>query len=375
MASQSSNERVILSRLIEDRDAFEKIGNEHGSDVQEVIWQGLDLELWQHNSDLTRYLLNEARPDILAASVARNSSLLWIQPLYFFIERIGKELQPLVDWFGNQIDNLPNMTTLTIKAMPENRSFGSDFKTVSRYWTQPPTFDNTSFDFIVALQALGRTSCRVRTLNLVNIFRATDILEAQMQGLDAFQNLTTINICCGLINKESKSGLTVLGCILRSENLRNLKLCFASARRNHNAGLEPEPVLRKLFCGENWPHLHSLHLVNASAFFNLRAPERSRRLAGLRHLTLDDCTISPFVVEYLKREQLHTQLRSITIRAHTIGPQERFPKTLVDGSRVLAYLRNEVADLGPGINSETPGELVTDTEVPRCQLCSRSQKK
>ncbi|KAI0550619.1 hypothetical protein F4679DRAFT_594550 [Xylaria curta] len=336
-------ERVVLSRLIEDRDEFEKIGKEYGRHVREVIWQGLDLEFWLNNLALTRYLTNEAHPSILAASVARNSNLIWIQPRLFTDVRIGKEWQTLVDWISKQIDDLPNMTTLTIKPMPETRAFGSDVEKVPRFWTQPQNFESTIFDFILALLALGRPSCRVRTLNLDNRFRETDILEA------------------------------LLGCILRAKNLRNLKLCFASALAN--AYHEPEPFLRKLFCGDSWPHLHTLHLVNLESFLIILATERSKRLVGLRHLTLDDCTIRPSTAEYFKREQLYTQLESITIRAHTVFPRRRFPKLVVSGPRVLAFLRNEVADLGPDINSKTRGELVTDARVPPCQLCLRPRKR
>ncbi|KAI0861813.1 hypothetical protein F4860DRAFT_524137 [Xylaria cubensis] len=368
-------ERVILSRLEEDRAKFKNVVKYHGRHVREVIWQGLNLQNWRHinwrdNPASCDYLEDEAHSDVLAANVMQNTDLLWIPPQYYPDPTVGKIWQAATNWISKQVDDMPNMTTLTIKPMPYIRAFGRETKEGHRFWAQYPVVGSTDFDFVIPLMALRRPSCRVRTLNLDTRFGKMNILEVQMQDMDAFQYLTTINICFGPVkSRDYTASRPLLACIKRSENLRNLKLCFAdtSSKEKH----DPDLFLRGLICHRGSSRLRSLHIVNTSSFLAPRA--YSGWLSGLRHLTLDDCDVTSSVLHWFRLHRYYTQLESITIRARPVDSR-RFFRYLVPSATVLAFIKRDVEDLGPGIIYETPGELITDTPMPQCHLCSRPEK-
>ncbi|KAI0185476.1 hypothetical protein EV127DRAFT_473496 [Xylaria flabelliformis] len=385
-------ERVILSRLEEDRAKFKNVVKYHGRHVREVIWQGLNLDFWLLNPV---YLEDEAHSTILAASVLQDtnllwvppqnypdptigkiwqaasvlpdSSLLWVPPQNHPDPTIGKIWQAATNWISKQIDNMPNMTTLTIKLMPDNRAFGSGFKEVPMSWTQPRVYGISDFDFVVALMALGRPGCRVRTLNLDTRFGKWNILQVPMQDTDAFQYLTTINICFGPVKRWKYRGShPLLTCIERSENLRNLKLCFEDGLGTGLNG--PDLLLHGLKYLGGWPRLRSLH-INAPLWLE----RYSGYLSGLRHLTLDDCAVTADMLDCFRRNEYHTLLESITIRARPTN-SARFTTHLISSATVLAFIKREVEELGPGDTYKTPRELITDTTMPQCHLCSLPEK-
>ncbi|KAI1753949.1 hypothetical protein F4782DRAFT_528879 [Xylaria castorea] len=385
--------RVFLSRLIKDRDEFEEVADSHGRYVKEVIWRGLDFESWVQSPCLWAYIMGQAHPSGVLESVVRDANLLWIPIRYSFqanvhdeqVDSTYKEMRRAsADWISKQIEYMPNITTLTIRPMPDSRAFGKTIETIKpqydyRQHRQGHDYEpidtnhlNGEFDFVVALSALRRPKCKVRTLNLDTTFRRPDIWDARLQDAQTFQHLTTINICC---TPRGSMGVvasgTLLHCLQRAENLRSLKLCFS-----HVPGKKyfcylpdsPEYFLRELFEQTSWPHLHSLHIVNVR-YRNIVAP-----LPGLRHLTLDDCFMRYDWFENIRTQRVYPHLESITIRAYQNSGETKRPVQIASEARMLAFLRNEVADLDPNVIYHD-GEIITDTKVPLCQLCSPPQTR
>ncbi|KAI0861814.1 hypothetical protein F4860DRAFT_513609 [Xylaria cubensis] len=366
--------QVVLSRLTQDRDEFEKMVKSHGKCVKEVIWQGLDLEYWARNRLAWEYLLRQAR----SSAVLQDRSLLWI-PIKF-TDYIDNPIGWVsANWISDQFESLPNMTSLTIKPMPETRAFCNNVTD----GVPPHLMKRASgqFDFVLALYALSQPGSKVRTLNLVTRFPRDDIWDVPIEGwvapiedcdvptadgedspiqepiLDsqAFQYLTTINICAAPIQNTYYGVYGSLGCCLsKAKNLRNLKLCFPSSAN----------YLERLFIEVDWPHLHSLHIVDAPDFFVLDP------VKTVRHLTLDGCDVTS---TSLHRFRYFQQLESITIRSQSVcrPASEEYPWSLVSEARVLAFLKDQTA-LGLDNAKE---EIVTDTEVPLCNLCSSYRKK
>ncbi|KAI0185475.1 hypothetical protein EV127DRAFT_412187 [Xylaria flabelliformis] len=372
--------QVVLSRLTQDRDEFEKIVKSHGKCVKEVIWQGLDLESWASNRLLWQHLLRHAQ----SSAVLQDDSLLWI-PIKF----VDWAYEPILgripaNWISDQFESLPNMTTLTIKPMPETRAFCNNVTD-----GLPPNLmyrKGGQFDFVIALYALSRPGSKVRTLNLGTRFPKDDIWDVPIEGWDtpldddsgtpmedlnapnseAFQYLTTINICAAPIHRDYYSQYGTLGrCLQKAKNLRNLKLCFPDVPSTKcSSSFSSANYLDDLFTEVNCPHLHSLHIVNASYFGG------PYWLKTVRYLTLDDCDVTPRSLDWFRTSKLFTQLESVTIRSRPVS-EDFPPRILVSEARVLAFLKDQAA-LG---HDNAKGEIITDTEVPLCTLCSSCTKE
>ncbi|KAI0861755.1 hypothetical protein F4860DRAFT_524100 [Xylaria cubensis] len=361
--------RVILSRLREDRDEFEKILKIYGIYVQEIVWQGPDLDPC---GEWTReHLPREAHSSVVLQRVLGGSKLLWIPirsrgSIYPFRGDGTWEnmRQAAADWISEQVENMPNMTTLTIKPMPDNQVFGKIIPgegTASGY-------QDYKFDFTIILSVLLQPWCRVRTLNLNTRFRRQDIWDAKLHLKEspAFQHLTTINIC--IISDKQKSRYrpdSLFAHLQRAKNLRSFKSCFSkmpSRGDNYCFRIEnfPTNLLRKGF----WPRLHSLHIINGLFFDRGNSRLIYYRLPRLRHLTLDHCYVKYGWINEIRRNQTYPHLESITIRAG----EESSDKNLISEARILAFLKNEIADLGLG--NRTEREIVTEMKEPLCQLCS-----
>ncbi|TRX93782.1 hypothetical protein FHL15_005458 [Xylaria flabelliformis] len=371
--------QVVLSRLSQDRDEFEKVVKSHGKYVKEVTWQGLDIEYWAKNRLAWQYLLRKAH----SSAVLQDPSLLWIPAKFvdYIYDPIGRVS---ANWISDQFGSLPNMTTLTIKPMPETRAFGNNVTD-----GVPPHLNNRGsgdFDFVIALYALSRPGSKVRTLNLHTRFPRGDIWDVPIEGWDvpmedgdilwedvdvpiqdsqAFQYLTTIHICAGPVERDYYSPDGTLGrCLQQAKNLRSLKLCFPDVpSKESSRPFTSGNYLEMLFIEANWPHLHSLHLINVLGIYGLGFVKK------VRHLTLDDCEVTAASLDRFRKLELYTQLESITIRSRPV--YEEFPQILVSEARVLAFLKNQAA-LG---HDTAEGEIVTDTEVSLCTLCSSCTKE
>ncbi|KAI1735304.1 hypothetical protein F4680DRAFT_470069 [Xylaria scruposa] len=356
---------VVLSRLIQDRKEFEKHLKDHRNRIQEVVWHGLDLESLMRDPVMWKSLLRQACMSSVVASVVRDPNLLWmpvepVDPSYENMCRVS------ADWISEQFESLPNMTTLTIKPMPDTRAFGFDMrKDVKPGHIENP---NGQFDFLVALSALSQPWSKVRTLNLDTRFPGSDVWRAPLEDSPAFRYLTTINICVVPKRKEyiwgSEYG-TLVHFLQHARNLRSLKLCFLDVRYEEGPRESSDSAgfLNGLFSDYvKWPHLHSLHIVNVphlSRTFLVADP-----LERLRHLTLDNCDVTSQDLKWLRRGRELSQLESITIRSRRFSSDYH----LVTETRLLAFLANRVQGLGPGTRT---GRIVTaNTEVPLGNLCS-----
>ncbi|TRX88288.1 hypothetical protein FHL15_010792 [Xylaria flabelliformis] len=365
--------QVVLSRLREDRDEFEKILKYHGLYVQEIVWHGLDLDSWVKCSRLWERLLREAHSSAVLQRVLRDSKLLWIPICWrgrifpFRGDNTWENMrQAAADWISEQVESMPNMTTLTIKPMPDNQIFGKIVlgAGIGR------GYQDHRFDFTIILSVLLQPWCRVRTLNLNTRFRREDIWDARLHLKDspAFQHLTTINICSNSKKSEFRHRPdSLLAHLKRAKNLRSLKLCFL---KNFGGGggncydFHERFLLTDLFKKPKWPHLHSLHIVNGLSFRVGDPLPVYGCLPRLRHLTLDDCCVGYQWINEFRRQQSYSHLESISIRAGGRSSD----MNLLPEARILAFLKNEVADLGVG--PETGRLIVTDFKKPLCQLCS-----
>ncbi|KAI0550618.1 hypothetical protein F4679DRAFT_594549 [Xylaria curta] len=356
-----SNSQVVLSRLIEDRNRFEKHLKNHPKHIQEVIWQGLDLESLMKNTAVWESILRQACTSSVVPSVVRDPNLLWM-PVELVDSSYANMCRESADWISEQVKSLPNMTTLTIKPMPDTRAFGLE--------VEPHHIKNPKgqFDFLIALSTLSQPWSKVRTLNLYTGPQGTNIWRAPIQDSQAFQYLTTINICV-MPSPEEYEGRdrtrTLVRCLRRATNLRSLKLCFLDVQYNKRKSLEssePRMFVNELFeypwSGEiNWRHLHSLHIVNLPGVGPYFGINFSSIKTLLRHITLDDCDTTPYDLACFGKWQLY----SITIRSRYSCPR-------VSEERVLDFvrgLRGQVESLGPGITKTT--KIVTDP--PLCNPC------
>ncbi|KAI0550680.1 hypothetical protein F4679DRAFT_542177 [Xylaria curta] len=364
--------KVVLSRLRSDRDEFEKAVQDHRIYVQEIIWQGLDLDSWAKDDQLWQGILRRAHPNSMFQRLVRDPKLLWI-PIRWqrrIWDKDWKNMwQASADWISEQIESMPNVTTLTIKPMPDIRVFG---KTFEEGFDSGHYNEDRQFDFAVVLYVLLQPWCRVRTLNLDTRLPRRDFWDAKLylEDSSAFQHLTSINICAIPRHEWSRHYFdSLLVHLKRAKNLRSLKLCFSDVPSKWNCTYrDTRFLLWDLFKKRRWPHLQSLHLVNAQSFHMVGRPLPLCCLPELRHLTLDNCDVKHQWIDDVRIQQTYPRLELITIRA-----EAKCCRKLTSEARILAYLKNEVADLD--ISHMICGEIVTDLNVPPCQLCSACTKE
>ncbi|KAI0454755.1 hypothetical protein F5B21DRAFT_474045 [Xylaria acuta] len=385
--------RIVLSRVKKDRDAFEEVAEDYGRHVKEFVWQELDIESWQHDSnDRSTYWPPSRREAVTAA--ARDADLFWIPSTRDpngDDDDILRPNQPWVaDWLSRGIGKMPNIATITIQPTSRRRKFKHKeyefsaweflYQKKREYRNRQIRLSGRSDNQIALPSPVGRRH-KARTLNVTTNMQRMDLWNilghVGLQDREALRHLTTINICAfeGFTN-DFVGGDAFPHCLQGAENLRNLRLCFPIDRsgRGHPPplALAVDDFPHRLFADTNWPHLHSLHLVNAPSFLGKICDGGGSLFVGmgpqLRHLTLENSSVEPRQIYGLRT---FPHLESITIRSGGFVTRRRYHKKEVSEDRLLAFLRHEIEDLGLDLPHLAPHELITDTEEPHCELCVR----
>ncbi|KAI8954466.1 hypothetical protein F4801DRAFT_605380 [Xylaria longipes] len=381
-----SFDRVVLSRLKEDRDAFEEFVKKHGRYVREVIWQELDIETWGYFNNRLRSEMPPDQRELLEAAV-RDVDLFWLPST---CDSSIPILPPRDLWVADWITRgIRNLDTITIQPMPASRKFcyrGHDISPSE--FTYEPTYGHArrptyTSDSQVAFPLLQQTRCKIRTLNVTTNMLRMDLWNVLgnfgLHDKEASRHLESISICAleGFVHDFNKGG-KFHRCLQGVDNLRKLKLCFPMDRSDHTRIDQPiidvEAFVRQLFKNIKWPHLNSLHLVNAYDLFHNISKGKKRSVfsivaSQLRYLTMEDCRLRNWEISFA-RQGWFPQLESITIRSQGHPTAGEYRKKVVSEERLLAFFRNELEDLGLDLHHTAPNEIITDTEAPLCQFCS-----
>ncbi|KAI2624798.1 hypothetical protein GGS21DRAFT_493806 [Xylaria nigripes] len=247
--------RVILSRLKEDREALEN------------LVQSGEQARYLSSGSLT---LNVGFEPVL---VAHDPAVFWLPYCHTintaFIQFAGgMSINSVTGWLRQAVKRMANLTTITFVQMPDERRFmhGGRIHNAREFLFHAivEQREHGSLGLACVLPLLHEAKAKAHTLNIVEGLSRFTLNAITLDDKTAFKRLTSINLCLSLnfVHSEAYSKTTVT-CLKAATGLHQMKLCFRPAMRTcPNALHSVNQFLPTLFDGAHWPQLTSLILMN-----------------------------------------------------------------------------------------------------------------
>ncbi|KAI3335868.1 hypothetical protein F4824DRAFT_510439 [Ustulina deusta] len=355
---------ITISRLKAHRDVFEQTARDplRARYVKEIVWE--DLLDFKHTKPSTE---SPAWAEFeLLTNAACDMRLFWAPKTYVH-NTLGnssvfhKRSLYDSDWLVEGIKTMRNLTTITVRPMRGWRDFTYESRLIRAAQYGASAWGITqhySLGLMLIRPVLNQPECKVRALNLsIDMPDDTDLRDTQ-----AFQYLTTIDICV-FVRPDDTMGLQLRRALEAARNLRELKLRF---RGSTNTQLKSWTAhfVEKLLNAARWPLLHSFHLADAPTVPSDATSYFCTAIANLgpqlHSLTLDGCGVTYEILDLMREQQTFPRLQSFTIRS--LGRRAR-QEVAVSEIEVLAFLRNEIADLRSTTASVIPVNNILYTEI------------
>ncbi|KAI2471268.1 hypothetical protein F4781DRAFT_429615 [Annulohypoxylon bovei var. microspora] len=298
---------ITISRLREDRDAFEEIiARKHlAKHVRQIVWQELNLEALDVESfSITR----------LMKAAVEDTDLFWI-PKARGSEMPSRSVRYSMATFLTRlavaIERMPKLTAIRSCPMPYDRLFyyrGYPLQADLYRHQEKLSFQTGNHGFFNFLMpVMDQLNSKITSLHLAD--ESTNsrsfIVNLKPSNSQAFEALTSIDLCFAQGDKLATvppDGL--VSCLSAARNLKHLSLCFERTGR-------PKPIIEVIFVGCHWPHLHTLTLMNVTWVEPpILALFCNKHATSLRHLDLVVCHIRPVHLRTI-RNSAKLQLESI----------------------------------------------------------------
>ncbi|RYP93828.1 hypothetical protein DL770_000024 [Monosporascus sp. CRB-9-2] len=353
--------RIRLSRLKQDREAFEQIAmHPHLAQyVRELVWYELHLEAWPgHGLSSDKPDNFVSRGDVfesilhLQVGLASDRETFWIPKLVGSNWESAQGAREIINAFRDHFYQLlrlmPNLTTSTSRPMPADRLLpykGYPFQAGAfRAMINSKLYSSNQGLFSFLLPALRQGNSTITTLRWAEETVGPENSGLRSLSADAFKRLTTIGLC--LTNLWGRDKPTVperaraatvelSACLRAADQLCHLKLCFEGTSDYFRRGFSSSRIMHKLVGEARWPRLTTFHVSDAP----LRSMDLMlgffRKHAGtLRHLEFDHCQLTYPQIKTLKRA--HLQLDSIRL----VDPGCGAGRIKVPGEQLCAYVNN-----------------------------------
>ncbi|RYP87895.1 hypothetical protein DL770_004729 [Monosporascus sp. CRB-9-2] len=355
--------RIRLSRLREDKDAFERIAAhpQLRVHVRELVWHELELEAWRvpfpddvaaDDYDFMRRLMKAATSDC---------ELFWI-PRY----ALNRSRLYLQQRFFELLTQIPSLETVASRPIPANRIISYKGRPLpADLWTlslEPDISGGNQGFFTYLVPAMRRPQSNIAKLQLVEERLNRSGLFDQRYGAldaDAFRSLASIDLYLNDLwwdHDGQKRNWALPRCLRGAQELRHLKLHIKGSpfrdRQVHS-------FLNELFEDAFWPSLTTLHLVDVPGVCRGSIARCLERHATTLHsLDFEECMV--IWEEIRKLKSLHLQLGSIKIT------QPYYYDRILGEQELLSYLNNvtplyntEIGDI-PQLNERDGAVVITE---------------
>ncbi|KAI1205840.1 uncharacterized protein F4807DRAFT_470612 [Annulohypoxylon truncatum] len=357
-------QRVKLSRLAKDREAFEAIAaSPHlAKHVRQIVWQELNLEAWDAPDNDDDYWIPEhtgpeptkapsdapsvdseassstcsfVHPNVsldnvtrLMNAAAKDPNLFWIPISRNPPQQMGAVTYPNVSTFLTRlsvaIKKMPNLEAIRTCPMPHDRVIhyrGYPLRAdLYRYKSDLESRHGQTGVFNFLLPIMGQAGNKITSLHWADEpTNDSFLLNLRPAHSQAFERLTSIDLCiAGTGNTLGYSPQGLVSCLSAAKNLKHLSLCFERTAL-------PEPMINAIFqC--YWPHLESFELSNAMLIQPpTYRPFFKKHAGSLRHLRLVMCDIlTRHLIAIQRSAKLHLETVKL-VRFHT-DDVLRFPE-------------------------------------------------
>ncbi|RYP67995.1 hypothetical protein DL771_006918 [Monosporascus sp. 5C6A] len=338
--------RIRLSRLREDKDAFERVAAhpQLRVHVRELVWYELELEAWRvpwtgdvagDDYNFMRRLMRAATSDCELFWIpihASNSSRLYFQQHFFEL-----------------LAQIPGLRTVASRPIPadriilyKGRPLPADLWTLS---LEPNISGGNQGFFTYLVPAMRRPQSNIANLQLAEERLSRSGLFDRRYGApdaDAFRSLASIDLCLNDLlwdHDGQKRSWALPRCLRGAQELRHLKLHIkVSPFRDEQL----HSFLNEVFGEAFWPSLTSLHLVDIPGVCRDSIARCLERHATTLHsLNFEECMVNWGDIRKLK--SLHLRLGSIKIT------QPYYYDRILGQQQLLSYVNN----VTPLYNAET----------------------
>lgn len=353
--------RVILSRLHEDRQAFEKYASDPSLArcVEEIVWEDLDLHIpgpekgsvYRHYDPEDKYFKGNFT---VSRDEERDRALFWVPETHMETSRtrwelLGPTLPGAFPWLFAAVKNMPRLSALTVSSMRYDRAIwynGKQFLTCL-YKRAPYELENghhRSLGLVVVSALIRELGRQVQALK----FRGGTWSVLDTIDMRTTRYLETIDLGEYAHIYDLPNSSQLFSNFQSLANLRSLRLgimqTYVYERRCND-------YLEALVTAPHWPRLQSFHLWSGGYDCEEddtidRTEVIVRAIANLGpqllELTLLECCVTGPVLCRLRERQALPRLQSFRILAHACGSHKTIQ---LPEATVLAFLRNEIADL------------------------------